>query len=678
MATALVAAVLMVTLTSGVSQAVGLLPPANPPANLPIGSAVTQACSSVPVTPACVSAALPEINRDRAAEGVGPMALPFNYVSLTLNEQIFVVTNLERVDRGLAPATGLSAVLDGYAQQGALNDTDPPLLDSHATEQAGNWASTANPLLADELFLYADGPGGGNLSCTTADPSGCWGHRDNILLAVPQLIMGAGDTTSDPDGGSLAQLFAAGDTTNTTYFTWGSEAFSLSLGLSSSSLALAAPAGGTTVAVVTATASGESMAVVPTLTGGPGGTGGAGGASPTFTVTPASCGTIAAGASCPIAVRFSPGATGAAAATLTVTGPNGPQTVALVGRTNPAAPPAILASGQPSAVQVSWFGPDDGGAPITAYQVLRSTTAGFSAAVIATTAGSATSFTDTSVSLGTTYYYMVRALNAVGTSVLSTQVPAVALPPPPRPGYWMLGSSGQVYAFGAAANDGSPSLPAGAKAVDVVSTPDGNGYWVVDTRGEVWAYGDAAYLGGGPALNAGESVTSLSATPTGRGYWLFTNLGRAVAYGDAPFLGDMTGIRLNGPVLGSVAAPDGKGYYMVGSDGGIFSFGDAVFQGSMGGQHLNKPVVGLAPNPAGPGYWLVASDGGIFAFGPPFLGSMGATRLNKPVIGMANYGTGYLMVASDGGIFAFSNLAFAGSLGDSPPAAPIVAVSPVL
>jgi hypothetical protein len=36
---------------------------------------------------------------------------------------------------------------------------------------------------------------------------------------------------------------------------------------------------------------------------------------------------------------------------------------------------------------------------------------------------------------------------------------------------------------------------------------------------------------------------------------------------------------------------------------------------------------------------------------------------------------GYLMVAEDGGIFSFGSVTFYGSLGDSPPSSPIVAVA---
>ena len=253
-------------------------------------------------------------------------------------------------------------------------------------------------------------------------------------------------------------------------------------------------------------------------------------------------------------------------------------------------------------------------------------------------------------------------------------------PAPARSGYWMLGSDGAVYPFGAAGTYGDAvgRLGGTATAVHVEPTPTGAGYWLVDSAGSVATFGDAAGFGGVKAgqLAAGETVTSLSATGSGRGYWIFTDRGRVLPLGDAAFYGDMSAVKLNGPVVGSIPTTTGKGYYLVGSDGGIFAFGDAVFRGSMGAVKLNAPVESLVPDANGGGYWLVASDGGIFAFGDaPFKGSMGGKPLNKPVAGMVRYGAGYLMVGRDGGIFSFSDLPFAGSLGAHPPAHPIVSVA---
>ena len=118
---------------------------------------------------------------------------------------------------------------------------------------------------------------------------------------------------------------------------------------------------------------------------------------------------------------------------------------------------------------------------------------------------------------------------------------------------------------------------------------------------------------------------------------------------------------------------------MVAQDGGIFAFGDAAFHGSMGGRHLNamdrswvwlRPRRGRAIGDSWP------PTAGSSPSAMPVPGSMGSQRLNRPV-GMVGYGDGYLMVASDGGIFDFSDKAFVGSLGSSPPANPIVAVTPL-
>ncbi|MGH8999574.1 MAG: hypothetical protein ACRDY7_09300, partial [Acidimicrobiia bacterium] len=249
-----------------------------------------------------------------------------------------------------------------------------------------------------------------------------------------------------------------------------------------------------------------------------------------------------------------------------------------------------------------------------------------------------------------------------------------------RPGYWMLGSDGAVYPFGQAKDHGGPSaaLGAGTPAVDLEATPAGDGYWVVDAVGRVFDHGAARHFGelAPGQLRRGEQVTSLSATPSGKGYWIFTSAGRVLGLGDAAFFGDMGDTRLNAPVLDSVPTPSGRGYYMVAGDGGIFTFGDANFWGSMGGIRLNAPVQSLVPDPDGKGYWLVASDGGVFSFEAGFRGSMGNVRLNQPMTGMVAYGDGYLMVAEDGGIFNFGPPdGFKGSLGNNPPANPVVSVA---
>jgi lysophospholipase L1-like esterase len=270
----------------------------------------------------------------------------------------------------------------------------------------------------------------------------------------------------------------------------------------------------------------------------------------------------------------------------------------------------------------------------------------------------------------------------------STTAPPVTSPQPPtssptspprateapRTGYWMVGATGDVYAFGDAAWLGNASVGT-RSAVGIEGTPDHDGYWVVDDGGTVHAFGSAADLGDASGLAPGERVTGMAATRSGSGYWLSTDRGRVLALGDAGRHGDLADATLNAPVVGAARAPQGGGYHLVASDGGVFGFGAARFHGSMGDRPMRGRVVALAADADGDGYWLVGADGGVFAFGAPFLGSMGGQPLNAPIVGMVPYGSGYLLVGADGGTFAFSDAPFAGSLGASPPPAPIVDVA---
>jgi hypothetical protein len=121
---------------------------------------------------------LAAIDLARKAEGIGPMALPTDYPELSAPEQILVVTNSERGSRGLPTVAGLTARLGHYAEVGARSDADPY---DPAGDFESNWVGTSDPLQADFAWMYWDGPGSGNLDCTTPTDSGCWGHRHSIL-----------------------------------------------------------------------------------------------------------------------------------------------------------------------------------------------------------------------------------------------------------------------------------------------------------------------------------------------------------------------------------------------------------------------------------------------------------------------------------------------------------------
>lgn len=86
-----------------------------------------------------------------------------------------------------------------------------------------------------------------------------------------------------------------------------------------------------------------------------------------------------------------------------------------------------------ASINLSWSAPS-GGAPVTSYNILRGTTAGGEVATpIATVPASQTTYSDTSVVAGDTYFYQVTASNAAGTSAPSNEATATAGQAPGAP-----------------------------------------------------------------------------------------------------------------------------------------------------------------------------------------------------------------------------------------------------
>ncbi len=259
---------------------------------------------------------------------------------------------------------------------------------------------------------------------------------------------------------------------------------------------------------------------------------------------------------------------------------------------------------------------------------------------------------------------------------------------PSGPGYWMLDSRGDVYAFGSSATAYGQANNLGAPAAAMVATPNGGGYWVVSTTGVVDSFGNAGtYTLSG---TANSSVVAIASTIDGKGYWVATASGQVLTAGDAGNFGSpaQSSLTLAKGIVSMTVTSDGQGYWLLGGDGGVFSYGDASFLGSSGqiiaskpagGANSfvpNKPINGMVATAGGQGYWMVASDGGVFAFGNAgFLGSAGqispaqaaggsnAFIPTNPIVGMVptSDGKGYWMVATDGGVFAFGDAGFVGS-----------------
>ncbi len=119
--------------------------------------------------------------------------------------------------------------------------------------------------------------------------------------------------------------------------------------------------------------------------------------------------------------------------------------------------PSLSAMAGNGSVTLNWNVPTDGGPAVTSYDVYRGTSPGAETLLGSTTA---TTDTDSSASNGTTYYYEVSALNAVGQGPLSTEVAASPAPPETVPAAPSLsgtaGNNSVSLSWSVSSNGGSP------------------------------------------------------------------------------------------------------------------------------------------------------------------------------------------------------------------------------
>jgi hypothetical protein len=197
----------------------------DPAANVPPTPDYWPTCQSAGASSTtCFNAVLTAIDYARSLEGVGPMVLPSGFDTLTVAQQTFVVSNLERVDRGLPPALGMVDQLNSASATAASTDADPtlpglPWVDGSFTgwTYGSIWAGDLNALAADYDWMYNDGytPGGPNynLDCQSATDAGCWGHRHNILGTYSnyEVVTGVASVFDAKYGWtSIAQIFVGG------------------------------------------------------------------------------------------------------------------------------------------------------------------------------------------------------------------------------------------------------------------------------------------------------------------------------------------------------------------------------------------------------------------------------------------------------------------------------------
>ncbi len=211
--------------------------PDPPSADIAADPNLAGACRSQDVASTCIDATVSAIDNARSQEGIGPLVLPADFAELTTSEQLFVMVDCERVDRGLTPIAGELTSLDQVATDAAQDQSDPSVPSAGITglavsAWAGNWALTEG--VGDALYewMYDDGLGSINIDCTETDPSGCWIHRDNILGFQNDLdgfggslsFGGAAVVTSPAHGQALVSVTMlttwSPDTTTGYYYTW--------------------------------------------------------------------------------------------------------------------------------------------------------------------------------------------------------------------------------------------------------------------------------------------------------------------------------------------------------------------------------------------------------------------------------------------------------------------------
>jgi hypothetical protein len=198
----------------------------DPAHNTRIGR-VPSSCRGAPTGKKCIDAGVYYLDKARRSVGLPPYPLPADFPSLSPPQQLFILVNLDRVQYGLPPITGLTAELSHDALVSGVWRADDPT-PSNTTGLNIWWPGWAgafrNAPMAYEAWVWDDGLGSKNPRCTPTDHSRCWGHRHSVLWRYgPVLAMGAaaGRDSSKHHRG-YAYLFVGGNAgyTPTYTYTW--------------------------------------------------------------------------------------------------------------------------------------------------------------------------------------------------------------------------------------------------------------------------------------------------------------------------------------------------------------------------------------------------------------------------------------------------------------------------
>jgi len=449
------------------------------------------------------------VDAGRAEDGLGPLSTA-GFGAFTPAEEVFVLVNIERVDRGLTPFNEMTASLDGLAQAGANTLRDPAMPSPVGTswEAAGVESGVGDPLLADFGWMYEDGctvvarQAVINTDCSGPDAAP-WGHRHDILTAYPvgtgcTLAMGA---AQGPGGNSLAAVFESycgGRSPADDTFTWGEALGDMA----------PPPAPDPPPSATRATAPLPCRPPAATLG---------------YRLAAADGGVFTYGD-----LPFCGSAGGSPLHRPVVSMATTPD---LGGYWLVASDGGVFAYGD-----ASFYG-SLGATPLTRPIV------GMAAAPFGN------GYWLVASDGGVFAYGAARFYGSLGGTRLHAPIVGMAVAPFGL-GYWLVASDGGVFAFGSARFFGSTGGTAlHAPVVGMAASPFGSGYWLVASDGGVFAFGDNRFYGSVGGVHLDRPIVGIAAAPLGLGYWLVASDGGIFGFGLGHFFGSTGGTALHAPVV---------------------------------------------------------------------------------------------------------------------------------
>ena len=182
--------------------------------------------------------------------------------------------------------------------------------------------------------------------------------------------------------------------------------------------------------------------------------------------------------------------------------------------TPPSTPTGLTATAGNQQVALTW----NASSGATSYNVGRATTTGGPYTTISSP--TTTSYTDSNVTNGTTYYYVVSATNSAGTSANSSQVSATPVAPPAVPTGLTATAGNQQVALTWNASSGATSYNVGRATTTggpytTVSSPTTTSYTdSTVTNGTTYYYVVSATNSAGTSANSSQVSATPSAPPT--------------------------------------------------------------------------------------------------------------------------------------------------------------------